>query len=93
MCHLSHKLYSSYSCNRMGWDRALAFLPYGERFRKHRKMIQQHFNAQAVIRFQSLQRTEIYILLNNLLKSPEAFDNHIRRFVKYHTSAFRRFSF
>lgn len=76
----------------MGWDRALAFLPYGERFRKHRKMIQQHFNAQAVIRFQSLQRTEIYILLNNLLKSPEAFDNHIRRFVKYHTSAFRRFS-
>lgn len=77
----------------MGWDRVLAFLPYGDRFRKHRKMIQQHFNAQAVVRFQPLQRTEIYVLLHNLLKSPEVFDNHIKRFVKYDTSKFRRVYF
>ena len=67
-------------CEMMGWDKILAFLPYGDKFRKHRRMMQQHFNSQAVVGFRPLQRVELYTLLDNLLKSPENFAHHFHRF-------------
>ena len=67
--------------NRMGWDSVLAFLPYGDRFRKHRRLMQQHFNVQAVVNFRNLQKAEIYTLLQNLLIAPGQFRHHFHRYV------------
>lgn len=63
----------------MGWKDILGFLPYGEKFRKQRKMMQQHFNAQAVMNFYPVQQRELNTLLNDLLDSPEKYSCHIFR--------------
>ena len=68
----------------MGWDKVLSFLPYGEKFRRHRRMMQQHFNSQAVSRLRPLQRKELYTMLENLIKSPEDYSHHIFRLVSDH---------
>lgn len=82
--YVLHVQYVSQSLTRMGWENILAFIPYGDRFRKHRKMIQQHFNSQqAVLRFREVQRSEICVLLLNLLQSPKDFDCHIKRSVMF----------
>ena len=65
---------------RMGWDKVISFLPYGKKFRRQRKMMMQHFNAQAVSQFYPIQRKELYKLLNNLLETPEGFYHHIFRY-------------
>lgn len=66
---------------RMGWDRVVAFLPYGEKFRRQRKMMHRHFSSEAVVRFRPLQRSELFTLLENLVRSPENFSQHICRLV------------
>lgn len=66
-------------CEMMGWNTILAFLPYGDKFRKHRRMMQQHFNSQAVVGFRPFQRVEVHTLLDNLLKSPQNFVQHFHR--------------
>ena len=67
----------------MGWDSSLPQLPYGPRFRKHRRLILDHFNRD-VNSFQSTQRDEAYILLRDLLETPDAFLQHIRRWSDSH---------
>ncbi len=62
----------------MGWDASLPQLPYGPRFRKQRRLIQDHFN-KSVHAFRPIQRAEVYTLLYGLLESPDAFLQHIRR--------------
>lgn len=65
----------------MGWDNVLGFLPYGDRFRKQRKMIQQYFNAQAVTAFHPIQYMELRTMLLSLIDAPDAFLWHIFRYV------------
>jgi hypothetical protein len=67
----------------MGWDSSLPQLPYGPRFRKHRRLILDHFN-RGVNSFQPTQRDEAYILLRDLLETPDAFLQHIRRWSDSH---------
>ena len=67
----------------MGWDSSLPQLPYGPRFRKHRRLILDHFSRD-VDSFQHTQRDEAYILLRDLLESPHAFLQHIRRWSDPH---------
>ncbi|ETW79741.1 cytochrome P450 monooxygenase 105 [Heterobasidion irregulare TC 32-1] len=64
----------------MGWDSVLTNLPYGERFRKHRRLIQEAFSPQAILAFRPLQRMEACTLLLGLLESPDSFMGHVRRF-------------
>ena len=67
----------------MGWDSSLPQLPYGPRFLKHRRLILDHFN-KSVNSFRTTQRDEAYILLCNLLETPDAFLQHIRRWSVSH---------
>jgi hypothetical protein len=67
----------------MGWDSSLPQLPYGPRFRKHRRLILDHFN-RGVNSFRPTQRNEAYILLHDLLETPDAFLQHIRRWSHSH---------
>ncbi len=64
--------------HRMGWDSSLPQLPYGPRFRKQRRLIQDHF-AKDIYSFHTTQRGEAYVLLHGLLETPDAFLRHIRR--------------
>ena len=68
---------------RMGWDSVLTNLPYGERFRKHRRLIQEAFSPQAILAFRPLQRMEACTLLLGLLESPDSFMGHVRRFAYF----------
>jgi len=84
---LMEKRSLNYSCRprfvliveMMGWDSSLPQLPYGPRFRKQRRLIQDHF-AKDVYSFHTTQRSEAYVLLHGLLETPDAFLRHIRRF-------------
>lgn len=62
----------------MGWDASLPQLPYGPRFRKQRRLIQDHF-IKGAHAFRPTQLTEARILLRGLLETPDAFLQHIRR--------------
>ena len=64
----------------MGWDGILSLLPYGDKFRKQRRMF-QYFNPQVVHRLRSIQEAELYTLLDDVLTSPENFSMHINRYV------------
>ena len=65
---------------RIGWD-TVATMAYGDRFRKHRRLISQVLNSQAVVAYRDLQVNYTKVLLKDLLNSPEKFDHHILRFV------------
>lgn len=55
----------------MGWSNTLPFLKYGERFRKHRRMMQQHFNSHAVTAFRPIQTTQVNEFLKRVLVKPD----------------------
>ncbi|KAI9061923.1 cytochrome P450 [Trametes sanguinea] len=64
----------------MGWDSVLNNLPYGERFRKHRKWLQDAFvSKQKLATYRPIQRRETYTLLSGLCETPELFMDHIKR--------------
>ncbi|KAI8992754.1 cytochrome P450 [Trametes punicea] len=64
----------------MGWDSVLNNLPYGERFRKHRKWLQDAFVSKPKLAtYRPIQRRETYTLLSGLCEAPELFMDHIKR--------------
>ena len=68
----------------VGWDATLALTPYGERFRKHRKWLQDVFvSKQKLATYCPIQRRETYTLLSGLCEAPELFMDHIKRYVRY----------
>lgn len=56
-------------------------MPYGYRFRKHRRLMMQILNSQAIAVYRDLQMGSAKGLLKNLLRQPENFDRYILRFV------------
>ncbi|EGO28627.1 hypothetical protein SERLADRAFT_406107 [Serpula lacrymans var. lacrymans S7.9] len=64
----------------LGMETVLSLMPYGEPFRRHRRLIQDHFNRSMVESFRPLVTQEIHHLLNGFLTRPELFATHIRRF-------------
>ncbi|OBZ74506.1 O-methylsterigmatocystin oxidoreductase [Grifola frondosa] len=64
----------------MGWDSVITHMPYGDRFRKHRKWIQDAFQyKRAVMSYRRIHFRETYTLLTGLLQKPEDFMAHIKR--------------
>ncbi|KAJ7250828.1 cytochrome P450, partial [Mycena haematopus] len=62
----------------MGWDFALSFLPLGDRWRRHRRMFQQHFRRDRSRNYHPIQMKKIHQLLLGLLSSPQEFREHIK---------------
>ena len=56
-------------------------MPYGDRFRKHRRLMSQVLNSQAIGVYRDFQMNNTKALLKSLLHEPEKFDQHILRFV------------
>ncbi|KAH8114929.1 cytochrome P450 [Phellopilus nigrolimitatus] len=65
----------------MGWSNTLPFLQYGERFRKHRRMMQQHFNSHAVAAFRPIQSGQVNDFLRRVLAKPENFRKDVHRLI------------
>ncbi|KAF8137299.1 cytochrome P450 [Boletus edulis] len=60
------------------WDGLqLGLLPYGDRWRLHRRFFHQAFRADSVARFAPLQQQKSFQLLRHLLEEPNQFSEHI----------------
>jgi len=69
----------------MGWDRSLTFLPYGDQQRKHARLVHEGLNPIALQAQRQLQEYEAVVLLQQIATTPNAFLNHIRRWVNWHS--------
>ncbi|KAF4617311.1 hypothetical protein D9613_005809 [Agrocybe pediades] len=74
----SDRVRSTY-INLMGWDFHVGLMPYGDKWRSHRKMFQQCFRPKASLAYRPIQTQKIRDLLNDLLTQPEDFFSHCRK--------------
>ncbi|KAF4345328.1 cytochrome p450 [Fusarium beomiforme] len=63
----------------MGWGKTLTFLPFGERWQMHRKLLQTSFSNTNVRQWHNLQMTEARRTIRNILKKPESWETSLRR--------------
>ncbi|KAJ6508849.1 cytochrome P450 [Mycena sanguinolenta] len=62
----------------IGWDFNIGLMPLGDKWRKRRRMIQQHFRRDVSRTYRPIQRKKVYLLLQGLLSSPEEFREHLK---------------
>ncbi|KIJ60731.1 hypothetical protein HYDPIDRAFT_98167 [Hydnomerulius pinastri MD-312] len=62
----------------MGWDWSFGHMPYGDRWKKHRKMFERQFRPAVAPTYWPLQRKEVHTLLRNILDSPDELIEHLR---------------
>ncbi|KAJ6508728.1 cytochrome P450 [Mycena sanguinolenta] len=68
----------------IGWESNVAFMPMGDRWRKHRRMLQQHFRRDMSRNYHTIQMKKVHQLLQGLLSSPQAFREHLKTRVKHY---------
>ncbi|KDQ28638.1 hypothetical protein PLEOSDRAFT_1063469 [Pleurotus ostreatus PC15] len=61
----------------LGWGRMMSFMPYGEKWRTHRRAFWQEFNPKNAPDHQPTQLRYSRDLLRRLLKEPQRFLHHI----------------
>lgn len=67
----------------VGWKNTLALLPYGDRFRRYRKLFHQLIGSSyAMSRFWSIEEDEMRRFLRRVIARPDDLSSHIRRCVK-----------
>ena len=64
---------------RMNLNISLSLMPYGLRWRKHRRSFNEYFHCNAVTKYQPIQRQEVQAFLRRLLVTPDNFFHHIRQ--------------
>ncbi|KAF8553328.1 cytochrome P450 [Imleria badia] len=62
---------------KCGVDFSSAFMPYGDRWRLHRRFFHQTFRPEAVPRFLPYQHRRVCQLLRQMFNAPEQLENHI----------------
>ncbi|KAF7541762.1 hypothetical protein G7Z17_g11875 [Cylindrodendrum hubeiense] len=63
----------------MGWGKTLTFLPFGERWQMHRRLLQTSFSNTNVRRWHTLQMTEARRTVRNILRRPDGWETSLRR--------------
>ncbi|KAF9044348.1 cytochrome P450 [Panaeolus papilionaceus] len=66
----------------MGWSFNLAWQPYGDWWRRHRKAFHEHFNPNIIEKYDPIQTQEHHQFLVNLLREPAAFSGHVHQEAK-----------
>ncbi|PIL22693.1 cytochrome P450 [Ganoderma sinense ZZ0214-1] len=61
-----------------GWAWSMAFMPYGQWWRRHRRVFWQYFHPGAIFEYQGVLEQGAYRLLSRLLTTPENFEEHLR---------------
>ncbi|KAF9552269.1 cytochrome P450, partial [Agrocybe pediades] len=64
----------------MGFASSLVFFPYGENFRRHRRLLNQYFHQKKCVSYQGVQKREAHRLIHSLAASPEKFEDHLNRY-------------
>lgn len=67
--------------HRLGIGEGLPMLPYGDKFTLHRKLLAQPFSKRGCDKFLGIQTRQRKLCLQHLLKTPEDFEQHTKRFV------------
>ncbi|KAG0698625.1 cytochrome P450 [Suillus ampliporus] len=62
----------------MGWNWSFGHMPYGERWRKHRKMFERQFRPAIAPTYWPTQRKEAHKLIRNILETPGDLIEHLR---------------
>ncbi|KAG1721199.1 cytochrome P450 [Suillus paluster] len=62
----------------MGWKWSFGHMPYGERWRKHRKMFERQFRPAMAPTYWPTQRKEAHRLIRNILETPGDLREHLR---------------
>lgn len=58
----------------------MVFMPYGQRWRQHRRIFWQHFRPAAISKYYPIQQAETRRFLARLLQSPLQLKDHIRMY-------------
>ncbi|KAK0469623.1 cytochrome P450 [Desarmillaria tabescens] len=61
-----------------GWGNIITFMRYSNWWRKHRRMFHEYFQLRAVPAYYPVQMKATSVLLQQLLRSPDAFSHHVR---------------
>ncbi|KAF8989155.1 cytochrome P450 [Cyathus striatus] len=64
----------------MGWKAAITMMPYGKRFQKHRRLLQEYLNEKQCVSYQPLQTKSTRHLLARLIDNPDNWMKHLERF-------------
>ncbi|KAJ8495804.1 hypothetical protein ONZ45_g12698 [Pleurotus djamor] len=62
----------------MGWNWSFGHMPYGEKWRVHRKMFYKQFQPSIASQFWPIQVKEAHALLRRLLEQPDKMIDHLR---------------
>ncbi|GLB43502.1 putative cytochrome p450 [Lyophyllum shimeji] len=62
----------------MGWEFNIALIPYGDKWRRHRRLFQQNFKKEASLTYQPVQTRKIHEMLYSLLTDPEDYALHYK---------------
>ncbi|PPQ67719.1 hypothetical protein CVT25_009325 [Psilocybe cyanescens] len=63
----------------MGWDFNVGLIPYGDLWRRHRKLFQRFFRPKASVQYEPIQTAKIHNLLHDLLTTPSNFIQHCKK--------------
>lgn len=67
-------------CTSMGWTKTLVLLPYGERWRKHRRLTLRFLDSETLRSFREFFWTELVTFHNSIWESPDELPEHINRY-------------
>ena len=62
----------------MGWGWSFGFMPYGARWREHRRHFHQYFSSSVIENYVGIAERHRTEFLNALLEQPEDFRSFIR---------------
>ncbi|KAI0373687.1 CyP450 monooxygenase [Pilatotrama ljubarskyi] len=62
----------------IGWEWDFGFMPYGQPWRRHRRLFWQHFHPGVVSKYHPIQRDASSRFLRKLLANPARIEDHIR---------------
>lgn len=69
----------------MGWRNTLGLSPYGERFRRYRKLLHQFMGTRSAIeKYAPLMESEIAPFLRRVVAEPDRVQAHLRRYLFSH---------
>lgn len=67
------------ACEIVGWGLGLAFLPYNDRMRRTRRMLQEGMSTKAMPDLWPLQEQEAIKFVRRLLETPQELNRHIHQ--------------
>ncbi|EPQ52446.1 cytochrome P450 [Gloeophyllum trabeum ATCC 11539] len=75
----SHRPYFAMTHDVIGWDWALPIMDYGEKFKRHRRYLEEYFRKRRLPNYYATQTREVHRTLFDMLEDPENYQIHFKR--------------